>query len=122
MEGRIRWLGVVFLLCFGLLFLQLNNWQLLQAKALQINPLQPQPAQADIYTQQRGMILSCAAPTYPNNCDPSDLVVMAESLQKGGHWQRYYPHPYLFAPLTGYWDVPIEADGYGLERSYTNYL
>jgi peptidoglycan glycosyltransferase len=122
MEGRIRWLGVVFLLCFALLFLQLNNWQLINAKKLQNNPLQPQPIPADVYTQERGMLLSCAAPTYPNNCDSADLVVMAESSLKHGRWQRYYPHPYLFAPLTGYWDVTVQSPGYGLEGAYNNFL
>ena len=110
MEGRIRWLGIVFLVCFALLFLQLNNWQVARAKVLQNNPLQPQPIPADVYTQERGMIIS------------ADFVVMARSQLTKGRWQRYYPHPNLFAPVTGYWDVTAQSPGYGLEGQYNNYL
>jgi penicillin-binding protein A len=110
MERRIRWLGLVFLACFGLLFLQLNHWQVLDAKALQENVHNPPPTPVNVFTQQRGLIIT------------SDYQVIAESQLVGGHWLRYYPHGELFADVTGYWDVTQSAAPFGLEGEYSNYL
>jgi penicillin-binding protein A len=119
MERRIRWLGVVFILCFALLFLQLNDWQLLRAQSLQSNPNQPPPTNVDVFNQQRGLIIT------------SDFQVIAESCNAAtptcpdpapkGDWYRYYPDPNLFADVTGYWDVTAHA-ATGLEGEYSNYL
>jgi penicillin-binding protein A len=82
----------------------------LDAKALQANVHNPQPTPVNVFTQQRGLIIT------------SDYQVIAESELQGGHWLRSYPYPFLFADVTGYWDVTQSAAPYGLEAEYSNYL
>jgi peptidoglycan glycosyltransferase len=110
MDRRIRWLGLIFVVCFALLFLQLNNWQVLKAKPLQESKYQPPAATPDVFIQQRGLILT------------SDFKVIAQSERQKGHWVRFYPYPDLFAHVTGYWDVTAHAAPFGLEGQYTKYL
>ena len=95
---RIRWLGFVLLACFVLLFLQLNNFQVRQAKALVNDPhnvtLLPDP-----YMLPRGDIYS------------SDGVVLAMSkpTNDGYGELRVYPSATatLFAGITGYESVAV---------------
>ena len=110
MERRIRWLGLVFVVCFALLFLQLNNGQVVNAKPLQQSKYQPQPLTPDVFIQQRGLIIT------------SDFQVIAKSVRQHGHWVRFYPRPNLFSAVTGYWDVTAHAAPFGLEGEYSNYL
>ncbi len=110
MNGRIRLLAVVLLACFGLLFLQLNNFQVRQASQLQNSPLQPNTT-PDIWKQPRGEIVS------------SDGVVLAESVPVKDAYkeQRIYPTGSLFADVTGYYDQ-IDENATGIEGEYNNYL
>jgi peptidoglycan glycosyltransferase len=110
MERRIRWLGLIFVVCFALLFLQLNNWQVLNAKPLQESKYQPPSATPDVFIQQRGLIIT------------SDFQVIAKSVREKSHWVRFFPHPNLFSHVTGYWDVTAHAAPFGLEGEYSNYL
>jgi peptidoglycan glycosyltransferase len=115
MDHRIRWVGGVMLLCFGLLFLQLNNIQVHQAKALDNNPLNQSPQQVvNLFRQPRGEILS------------SDGYVLAQSVPVKGkyHFKRVYPAltAQAFGNLTGYYDAAVEADPFGIEGFYNQYL
>ncbi len=115
MNPRIRWVGGIMLLCFILLFVQLNNIQVRQAPALRRNPLNKTGTTPSVVLP-RGEILS------------SEGYVLAES--KPVHnsiykYRRIYPSltAGAFAPITGYYD---SADGgtvqYGIEASYDQYL
>jgi peptidoglycan glycosyltransferase len=109
---RIRWLGLVLLACFVLLFLQLNNFQVRQAKALVGNP-HNQTLQPDPYTLPRGDIYS------------SDGTVLAYSkpTSDGYGELRVYPSATatLFAGITGYESVAVE-NATGLELEYNRFL
>ena len=110
MDHRIRWLGIFFIACFLLLFVQLNNWQVRQGAALPggttTTTLPP-----NFWTAQRGFILT------------SDDQVMAMSVPaKGNQWQRKYPDGPLYEDVTGYFDPTAFASAYGLDISYNQYL
>jgi len=109
---RIRWLGFVLLACFVLLFLQLNNFQVRQAKALVNNP-HNQTLLPDPYTLPRGDIYS------------SDGVVLAmsEPTNDGYDELRIYPSATatLFAGITGYESVAV-GNATGLELEYNQFL
>jgi penicillin-binding protein A len=111
---RIGWLGVAMMLCFGVLFLQLNNIQVAKAKKYATNPANPR-IQASLYTQPRGVI------------EASDGTTLAESVlaPKGSgfyKYQRVYPAPTarLFSQITGYDSIIFGQTG--VEASYNNYL
>ncbi len=110
MDHRIRWLGIFFISCFLLLFVQLNNWQVRQAHGLPggttTTTLPP-----NFWTSQRGFILS------------SDDKVMAMSVEsKNKVWERKYPDGPLYEDITGYFDPTAAAAPYGVEASYNQYL
>jgi peptidoglycan glycosyltransferase len=109
---RIRWLGVVLLACFGLLFLQLNNFQIRQANALRNNPYNAanlpnsyELPRGDMYSAD-GALLAYSKPT---NDSFGEL--------------RVYPAAtaMLFAGITGYESVAVAA-ATGLESEYNQFL
>ncbi|HEY3844985.1 MAG TPA: hypothetical protein VGL48_17195, partial [Acidimicrobiales bacterium] len=57
MGRRIRWLGVVLLLCFALVIVQLANIQFRRASALANSPQNP-IVHAKIYDNNRGEIFA----------------------------------------------------------------
>lgn len=115
MNPRIRWVGAVIVLCFVLLFIQLNNIQIRQAPALVKNPLlhTVSPAESP-WRLPRGSIIS------------ADGVVVAKSVPSRDYWrwQRVYPAATAeaFAPITGYYDVVAASDQFGIEGSYDSLL
>ncbi len=115
MDRRVTWVGTVLLLCFALLFVQMNNIQVRQASALDANPLNKQviPTQSPFF-EARGSILS------------ADGVVLAYSVRRNDeyHWLRVYPAKTsnMFADLTGYYANAVAADPLGVEASYNTYL
>jgi peptidoglycan glycosyltransferase len=110
MDRRIYVLGVILLLCFGLLFFQLNNWQVRQANALQSKSEALRPP-VDEFEEPRGDIVS------------SDGVVLAQSTPTtDGYGElRTYPLGALTEDVTGYYDVTQSA-ATGLEAEYNRYL
>jgi peptidoglycan glycosyltransferase len=115
MEARIRWVGAIILLCFVLLFVQLNNIQVRQASALNHNRLNAvNPQKADLYFKPRGEILS------------ADGRVLAESVPSHDkyQWLRVYPRSTaeIFAGITGAYDTVYNSDQFGIESSYNQYL
>ena len=115
MEGRIRWVGVIILLCFVLLFVQLNNIQVRQASTLNRNPINAtSPVVTNLYFQPRGEILS------------ADGHVLAESVPSHDvyHWLRVYPRSTarIFAGIIGAYETAAQANQYGIEASYNQYL
>jgi peptidoglycan glycosyltransferase len=112
MAGRIRWLGVGMVLCFLLLFLQLNNLQVRKAHVYASSP--DNPAVKAQLEKPRGVIQS------------ADGVTLAKSVpapkNSGFKYKRVYPEQWatLFSGVVGV-DSP-RFDKYGVEESYNSYL
>lgn len=112
MNPRIRWVGIVLLACFGLLFVQLNNIQIRQHSGLSANSLAQVGKRSPIYLP-RGSILS------------SNDKVLAYSKKIHGTLERIYPSATAtdFGQITGFFgSTPLLADSYGIEAEYNRYL
>ncbi len=114
MERRIRRLGVFMVLCFGALFVQLNNIQVFKSNALANSPQNPHVL-AVARSQTRGSILSSDGVTLA-----SSVLAPPASVYK---YQRVY-NPFtatLFSQVVGY-DSPLYGNFNGVESEYNNYL
>jgi peptidoglycan glycosyltransferase len=111
MDKRIRLVAVFSLLCFGLLFLQLNNLQVRQASSLQHSSDNPSTTVSP-WSQPRGDILA------------SNGEILAYSTKSSGQFPyiRHYTNGTLFADITGNFDVVYQSDLYGIESEYNSYL
>ena len=111
MNPRIRWVGVVLVFCFGLLFLQLNNIQIRQASALSKSSLGTKTGTATIYLS-RGAIVS------------ADDKILAYSTKVKGGYLRVYPAATAtdFGQITGFFDVVSDNITLGIEAEYNQYL
>ena len=112
MARRIRWLGVGMVICFFILFLQLNNIEVVKAHQYATDPNNPAVvAQAQ---QPRGVIQS------------ADGAILAKTVlaPKGSanKYERIYPEQWatLFSGVVGV-DSPRYSE-YGVEASYNSYL
>ena len=117
MGRRIRWLGVIMVVCLGLVVAQLVNIQLVKAKQLQNSPNNPGVAAAK-YNNPRGMILAAdgtvlakSAPT-PAGTDRTDYPY---------DYVRQYPQGPLYAGITGY-DSALYYGTAGIEEQYDSFL
>jgi penicillin-binding protein A len=117
MGRRIRWLGVVMVLCLGLVVAQLVNIQLVKAKQLQSSPFNPRVASQQ-YDNPRGTI------------EAADGTVLAKSVPTPAgtntqdypyHYVREYPQGPLYAGITGY-DSALYYGTAGIEEQYNSYL
>jgi penicillin-binding protein A len=116
MGRRIRWLGVLLVVCLGLVMIQLVNIQLVKAKALQTSPNNPRVI-ALSNLNPRGEILA------------ADGTVLAQSVQTPAadkssyryEYVRQYPNGTLYAGITGY-DSALEGVTTDIEREYDSYL
>jgi peptidoglycan glycosyltransferase len=106
---QIRVLGVVLILAFAVLFLQLNNLQVLQASKL-ANATGNFRKYLQRFNDPRGVIQT------------ADGVVVAKSTPTTGtyKYQRQYPQGPLFAQITGYVSYVYGSDG--VESSYNSDL
>lgn len=109
MNRQIRILGAFLMVLFAVLFLQLNNLQVLQASKLANAPGNTR-ANTERFSTPRGDIQT------------SDGVVVARSVASGGtyKYQREYPEGPLFADVTGYDSLIYGTDG--VEQTYNSYL
>src|ERR1700749_2702650 len=117
MGRRIRWLGVILVVCLGLLAAQLVNIQLVKAKALQDSPYNPRIA-SQAYINPRGTILAAdgtvlakSVPT-PSSVNRTDYPY---------HYVREYPQGPLYADVTGY-DSALGEGSTNIENEYDSYL
>jgi peptidoglycan glycosyltransferase len=111
MERRIRRLGIFMVLCFVVLFVQLNNIQIVKANKLANASNNPRVL-AVARNDARGDILS------------ADGVVLASSVPSNGYYkyQRVY-NPYtaeLFSQIVGYDSIIYGQTG--VEAEYDSYL
>jgi peptidoglycan glycosyltransferase len=110
---RIRWLGVVLLICFALVVVQLVNIQFRQSSALANSVYNPRVSSKQ-YDNQRGTITA------------ADGTILAKSVKINSshstyNYEREYPDGPLFAGITGY-DSPFFGAAAGIEYQYNQYL
>ncbi len=117
MGRRIRWLGVIMVVCLGLVIVQLVNIQLVKAKQLQSSPSNPRIA-SQRYINPRGNIYA------------ADGTVLATSVptpagtnttQYPYSYVRQYPQGSLYAGITGY-DSALYYGTSGIEQEYDSFL
>lgn len=99
MNRQIRRLAVGLLVCYLILFVQLNVLQVGRQRELNSNSLNTRPTVVD-YNRRRGEIIS------------ADGVVLARSIAAPGagfKHQRQYPTGELFADVTGYYTYAFGA-------------
>ncbi len=117
MGRRIRWLSVIFILCFGLVIVQLANIQFNRASALAHSASNP-VNQVVSFDNQRGEILA------------ADGTVLAQSIRvasRGANrfeYTRVYPTKSLFAQVVGFCNNAVAAVGCdtGVEGFYSSQL
>ena len=117
MGRRIRWLGVIMVVCLGLVVAQLVNIQLVKAKQLQSSPNNPGIA-SQRYINPRGTIYA------------ADGTVLATSVKTPAgtnttdypyEYVRQYPQGPLYAGITGY-DSALYYGTSGIEEQYDSDL
>ncbi len=109
MNGQIRKLGIVLIVLFSALFVQLNYLQVLDAHHLNTHPANSRAVVRD-FVQPRGII------------QLADGTVVAQSVPSGDAFklQRQYPLGPLFAHVTGYFSFTYGDEG--VERTYNDAL
>ncbi|MGH9273590.1 MAG: penicillin-binding protein 2, partial [Acidimicrobiales bacterium] len=107
MTRQIRLLGVGLMVCFAVLFVQLNRLTVFQAAELNDNPNNTREILRD-FSRPRGTITS------------ADGVVIARSVPSNDRFelQREYPEGALFAPITGYYSFTLGSSG--VEKTYND--
>lgn len=109
MNKQIRSLGIVLLIMFSALFVQLNNLQVFGADKLNKNPGNTRAVVRD-FSRPRGSVQT------------ADGVVIAESVASDDDFeqQRRYPEGALFGHITGFFSFTFGSDG--IERTYNDEL
>lgn len=109
MIGRIRTLGLAFMVLYGALFVQLNRVQFFGAERLQEDPVNTRGLVRE-FGQERGDIVT------------ADGVVAARSVPHDTDidFRREYPEGELYAHITGYQSLNVAATG--LERAFNDEL
>jgi peptidoglycan glycosyltransferase len=111
MGRRIRWLGLIMIVCLSAVIVQLVNIQLVRAPALRDSANNPRNS-SKVYDNQRGNIYA------------SDGTLLAQSVRSSSAspflYLRKYPHGSLYSQVVGY------ASRYygtaGIENQYNQQL
>lgn len=109
MTRQIRLLGVGLMVCFAVLFVQLNRLTVFQAAELNDNPDNTREILRD-FSQPRGTVTT------------ADGVVIAQSVPSNDRFelQRQYPEGPLFSAITGYFSFTLGSAG--VEKTYNDEL
>ncbi len=109
MNKQIRRLGIVLLVLFSALFVQLNWLQVIDANDLNNHPANSRQVVRD-FSQPRGVIQT------------SDGAIVAQSVPSNDAFklQRQYPLGPLFAHVTGYFSFTYGSEG--AEKEYNDAL
>ncbi|HVC25301.1 MAG TPA: penicillin-binding transpeptidase domain-containing protein [Acidimicrobiales bacterium] len=111
MDRRVRIVAVLFIACFSLLFLQLNNLQVRKAGALQHSPYAPSTV-VSTWNLPRGDIVSSTG----------SVLAYSTKNPSGAGYVRHYTNGPLYADVTGYYDWAQQALQFGVEDEYNSYL
>ncbi|AKU14927.1 peptidoglycan D,D-transpeptidase FtsI family protein [Luteipulveratus mongoliensis] len=109
MNSPIRRIGIVAAAMFCALLMSSTLIQFVQAKELQDRPGNRRTLLAS-YSKERGSILVGGT-----------AVARSDEVDDNFKWQRKYPQPQLYAPVTGYYSFTYGA-GRGVEGSYDDLL
>jgi len=107
---RIRLLGVVLIIAFSLVIVQLVNIQFLKAPKLDASQGNPRNV-TQTFNNKRGYILAA---------DRSVLAQSVKSTQGPYHYMRTYPYGSLFSQIVGYSSLYLGT--WGIEYEYNKYL
>ncbi|MEQ1786929.1 MAG: penicillin-binding protein 2, partial [Acidimicrobiales bacterium] len=109
MTRQIRLLGLGLMVCFLVLFVQLNRLTVFQAAELNENPSNTRDILRD-FSQPRGSVTT------------ADGVVIARSVPSGDRfeYQREFPEGPLFAHVTGFFSFTLGSSG--VEKTYNDEL
>ena len=109
MNRQIRVFGIVMIVLFSALFVQLNYLQVFGAEKLNNHPVNSRAVVRD-FSRPRGAIQT------------ADGVLVAESVDTDNAFKRLrrYPEGELFAHLTGFFSFTYGSDG--AERTYNDAL
>ena len=109
MNTQIRRLGIVLIVLFSALFIQLNYLQVIKADDLNNHPANSRAVVRD-FVRPRGVIQT------------ADGAVVAQSVPSNNDFklQRQYPLGPLFAHVTGYFSFTYGSEG--VEREYNDAL
>ncbi len=110
MNRQIRIVGIVLVVLFSALFLQLTRLQVVDSKALRNDPRNTRQIVVD-FSNERGRILAADGTT-----------VLAQSVATDDELKRLrqYVNGPLYAPITGYFSFNYGTDG--VERQYNEML
>ncbi len=109
MNRQIKGVGLVMMVLFLALFVQVNYLQIIKAEDLNKHPANTRAIVRD-FSRPRGVIQT------------SDGVVLAQSVPTDNEFERLrqYPEGDLFSHLTGYFSFTFGTDG--VERTYNDDL
>ena len=109
MTRQIRLLGLGLMVCFLVLFVQLNRLTIFQADRLNDNPVNTRAILRD-FSQPRGAVTT------------ADGVVIARSVPSNDRfeYQREFPQGPLFAHVTGFFSFTLGSSG--VEKTYNDEL
>lgn len=113
-DRRVAGVGTVLLLCFVLLFVQMNNLQVRDSKAIRSNPVfQTTTTLPSPFLEDRGEIITA----------DGDVIAYSRPTNDIYKYQRVYPKltARMFSSVTGYYANAVYAYT-GLEAYYDEYL
>ncbi|MGH9088837.1 MAG: penicillin-binding transpeptidase domain-containing protein [Acidimicrobiales bacterium] len=115
MGRRIRWLGIVLVVCFAAVVAQLVNLQMREASALDASTKNPRNAIANL-DNYRGNILAADGSTVLAKSVPNP-----PSKTGGKKYYRTYPGGFLYSGIVGY-DSLFYGAAAGVENVYNTQL
>lgn len=115
MNQRIRHLTVALMVLFGVLFVQLSNWQVLRSDEL-ANDSRNGGVPLREFDRRRGPIVTADGKVAAETV-PIDTEAQPDSRYR---FRRVYPHGDLFAHVTGYYTLGFGATQ--LERTQNDVL
>ncbi len=109
------------LICLAMFLVLMVNVNVLQV--FRTSTLAAEQGNARVFNQQlknwRGEIIAAGGP------GGQQLVIAESRMVKGGFFQRYYPSPYVYAPVTGYDSIYALSSPFGatgIEHAENTYL
>lgn len=124
MNRRIRGLAIVLMLCFGLLFIQMNVLQVAQKSCPGLaTPLTASGCRNDLAhdpTNNRTIVRDYSQPR--GTVTTADGVILAKSVPVNDQFKylRQFPAGDLYGQITGYYNFTFGASG--LEKEYNDEL